>query len=315
MLYMPKTLVEAIRYYSEEQVCIDAVAAMRWADGKPVCPKCGVAEGDRKHYWLKVQKRWKCYSCRKQFSVKVNSVFEDSPLGLDVWLTALWMLVNCKNGVSSYEIARETGIAQKSAWHLVHRLRLGLQTDGGMLGGVIEVDESFIGGKARNMHTAKRKATIQGRGANGKTVVLGMLERGGKVKTMVVGDRNKRTLQAEVRKSITTGSHVMTDELLSYEGLSADYTHKVINHAEKYVDGLVSTNGMENYWSLVKRALHGTYISVEPFHLFRYLDEQAFRFNNRKDKSNADRFAIALSQIAGKRLQFKELTGQVAGSL
>ena len=314
MLYMPKTLVEAVRYYSDEQVCIDTVAAMRWAEGKPVCPKCNTAEGDRKHYWLKTQKRWKCYSCRKQFSVKVDSVFEDSPLGLDTWLIAMWMLVNCKNGVSSYEIARETGISQKSAWHLLHRIRLGLQTTDGKLGGVVEVDESFIGGKARNMHTAKRKAAIQGRGATGKTVVLGMLERGGKVKTLVVANRLKRTLQNEVRKHIEADSHVMTDELLSYEGLSADYTHNVINHAERYADGLISTNGMENYWSLVKRALHGTYISVEPFHLFRYLDEQAFRFNNRDGKSNADRFGIALSQIAGKRLQYKELAGQVTGS-
>jgi transposase-like protein len=255
-----KTLVEATRYYSDEQVCIDTAAALRWPNGKPVCPKCGVEEGDRKHYWLKTQKRWKCYACRKQFSVKVNSVFEDSALGLDIWLIALWMLVNCKNGVSSHEIARETGIAQKNAWHLLHRLRYALQPkDGGKVGtdgGVIEVDESFIGGKARNMHTAKRKVAIQGRGATGKTVVMGMLERG----------------------------------------------------------GIVHTNGMENYWSLTKRALHGTYVSVEPFHLFRYLDEQAFRYNNRTDKTNADRFSIALSQIAGKRLQFKELTGQVEGS-
>lgn len=317
MLYMPKTLVEATRYYADEQVCINTVAALRWPNGKPVCPKCGVEEGYRKHYWLATQKRWKCYSCRKQFSVKVNSVFEDSALGLDIWLIAMWMLVNCKNGVSSYEIARETGIAQKNAWHLLHRLRYALQSkDGGKVGtdgGVIEVDESFIGGKARNMHTAKRKATIKGRGATGKTVVMGILERGGKVKTVVVANRKKKTLQAEIKKHVEAGAQVMSDELLSYEGLSKDYTHNVINHAEKYVDGIVHTNGMENFWSLTKRALHGTYVSVEPFHLFRYLDEQSFRFNNRKDKSNADRFTIALSQIAGKRLQFKELTGQVEG--
>jgi len=200
MLYMPKTLTEAVRYYADEQVCINTVAAMRWPNGKPVCPKCGVEEGDRKHYWLKTQKRWKCYSCRKQFSVKVNSIFEDSALGLDIWLIAMWMLVNRKNGVFSYEIARETGIAQKNAWHLLHRIRYALRPkDGGKLGtegGVIEVDESFIGGNALNMHTAKRKVAIQGRGATGKTVVMGMVERGGKVKTVVVADRRKKTLQA-----------------------------------------------------------------------------------------------------------------------
>jgi transposase-like protein len=314
MITFPKTLTEAIRYYSDTQTCINAVAAIRWADGKPVCPKCNTAEGDRKHYWLKTQRRWKCYSCRKQFSVKVNSVFEDSPLGLDVWMVALWMLCNCRNGVSSYEIARATGIAQKSAWHLLHRLRSALQpVDGGKLGvagGVIEVDESFIGGKARNMHTAKRKAAIQGRGATGKTVVMGMLERGGKVRTMVVANRDKKTLQGEIQKHVAPGADVMTDELLSYDGLHKDYTHRVINHAERYVDGMIHTNGMENYWSLVKRALHGTYVSVEPFHLFRYLDEQAFRYNNREGHNDGTRFQQALSQVGSKRLTWDALTGK-----
>lgn len=314
-MYIPQTLTEAVRYYSDEQVCIDTVAAMRWADGKPTCPKCGVIEGERKHYWIKTQKRWKCYSCRKQFSVKVDSVFEDSPLSLDKWLVAMWMLVSCKNGVSSYEIASTLGITQKSAWHLLHRIRLVLQgADGGKLGGTVEVDETFIGGKARNMHMAKRKKVITGRGATGKTVVMGMLERGGKVKTHVIAERDKKTLHAKIADHVEPGTEVMTDELVSYWGLEENYSHNVINHAEEYVRGTVHTNGMENYWSLVKRALTGTYISVEPFHLFRYLDEQAFRYNNRKNTTNADRFTIALSQIAGKRLQYKELAGQVLGS-
>ena len=314
-MHIPQTLTEAVRYYSDEQVCIDTVAAMRWPDGKPVCPKCGTAEGERKHYWIKTQKRWKCYSCRKQFSVKVDSVFEDSPLSLDKWLVAMWMLVSCKNGVSSYEIASTLGITQKSAWHLLHRIRLVLQgADGGKLGGTVEVDETFIGGKARNMHLAKRKKVITGRGATGKTVVMGMLERGGKVKTHVIAERDKKTLHGKINDHVEPGTHVMTDELIAYWGLEGNYTHSVINHAEEYVRGTVHTNTMENFWSLVKRALGGTYISVEPFHLFRYLDEQAFRYNNRKDKTNADRFTIALSQIAGKRLQYKELAGQVLGS-
>lgn len=313
-MYIPQTLTEAVRYYSDEQVCINTVAAMRWADGKPTCPKCGVVEEERKHYWIKTQKRWKCYSCRKQFSVKVDSVFEDSPLSLDKWLVAMWMLVSCKNGVSSYEIASTLGITQKSAWHLLHRIRLVLQgADGGKLGGIVEVDETFIGGKARNMHTAKRKKVITGRGTTGKTVVMGMLERGGKVKTHVIAERDKKTLHAKIADHVEPGTEVMTDELVSYWGIAENYTHNVINHAEEYVRGTIHTNGMENYWSLVKRALTGTYISVEPFHLFRYLDEQAFRYNNRKNMTNADRFTIALSQIAGKRLQYKELAGQVAG--
>lgn len=314
-MYIPQTLTEAVRYYGDEQVCIDTVAAMRWADGKPTCPKCGVVEGERKHYWIKTQKRWKCYSCRKQFSVKVDSVFEDSPLSLDKWLVAMWMIVSCKNGVSSYEIASTLGITQKSAWHLLHRIRRVLQgPDGGKLGGIVEMDETFIGGKARNMHTAKRKKVITGRGATGKTVVMGMLERGGKVKTHVIAEHDKKTLHGKIADHVEPGTELMTDELVSYWGLEENYTHNVINHAEKYVRGTVHTNGMKNYWSLVKRALTGTYISVELFDLFRYLDEQAFRYNNRKNMTNADRFTIALSQIAGKRLQYKELAGQVLGS-
>jgi transposase-like protein len=320
-MHIPKTLTEAVRYYADEQACIDTVASLRWPNGKPVCPKRGVREGERKHYWLGTQKRWKCYACRKQFSVKVNSLFEDSPLGLDKWLIALWMLCNCKNGVSSHEIARELGIAQKSAWHLLHRLRSALQSpDGGKLGidgKVVEVDETFIGGKARNMHSEKRRAAMA-RKNKSKTIVLGILERGGEVRTQVVTDRERPTLQGHVRTHIEAGSEIMTDELHSYWGLESDYAHKVINHAFEYAKGHIHTNGMENFWSLVKRELNGTYISVEPFHLFRYLDEQTFRYLHRatKDKpyTNADRFAIALTQIAGKRLTWKDLTGKEEGS-
>lgn len=320
-MHIPKTLMEAVRYYSDEQVCIDTVAALRWPDGKPTCPKCGTQEGDRKHYWLATQKRWKCYSCRKQFSVKVNSLFEDSPLGLDKWLTALWMLCNCKNGVSSHEIARELGIAQKSAWHLLHRLRSALQSpDGGKLGvdgKIVEIDETFIGGKARNMHANKRRRAMAQKNKS-KTIVLGILERGGVVRTEVVGDRERPTLQGHVRTHVEVGSKIMTDELHSYWGLEADYIHNVINHAFEYSKGQIHTNGMENFWSLVKRQLSGTYISVEPFHLFRYLDEQAFRYQHRSKKdhvvTNADRFALALSRIADKRLTWNDLTGKEEGS-
>jgi hypothetical protein len=251
----------------------------------------------------------------------VNSVFEDSPLGLDKWLIALWMLCNCKNGVSSHEIARELGIAQKNAWHLLHRLRSALQSpDGGKLGtdgGVVEVDETFIGGKARNMHKAKRTTAMQYR-HKGKVVVMGMLERGGNVRTEIIGDRDKATLQGNVKLHVEPGARVMTDELIAYWGLDEAYAHQIINHAVEYVKGEIHANLMENFWSLIKRQLNGTYISVEPFHLFRYLDEQDFRYNNRATKerpfTNSDRFAMALSQIAGKRLTWADLTGKEDGS-
>ena len=310
----PKTLQQAIKYFSNEQVCIDTVAKMRWPNG-PECPACGHKE----HYYLKTQRRWKCKECYKQFSVKLGTIFEDSALGLDKWLDALWMLVNCKNGISSYEVARDLGITQKSAWFMMHRLRRAMQKGSLMkLGGdgsEVEVDETFIGGKARNMHLDKRQRRITGTGGKDKTAVMGILERDGEVRTVVIPNRRKKVLQEEVQKHVAAGTALYTDALLSYDGLANDYAHKVIDHAEAYVDGRVHTNSLENFWSLLKRGISGTYVSVEPFHLFRYLDEQSFRYNNRKEMNDADRFNLALSQIAGKRLTFAELTGKLREEL
>jgi transposase-like protein len=314
----PKTLQQAIKYFADEQVCIDTVASLRWPNG-PVCPKCGHGE----HYYLATQKRWKCKSCKKQFSVKVGTIFEDSAIGLDKWLIALWLLVNCKNGVSSYEIGRDLGITQKSAWFVLQRLRLALH-NGSMdkLGGEgkeIEADETFIGGAARFMHPERRKRMITETGVKDKTAVMGILERGGQVRAMMIPNRKKREVQGQIRAHVKAESAIYTDALMSYMGLRDNgFAHEVIDHAERYVDGKVHTNGLENFWSLLKRGLKGTYISVEPFHLFRYLDEQVYRYNNRGDKENpvndGDRFAQALSQIAGKRLTFEEVTGKVGQS-
>jgi transposase-like protein len=238
---------------------------------------------------------------------------EDSPIGLDKWMTAAWLICNCKNGISSYEIARDLGITQKTAWFLDHRIRAAMQSGSfDKFTGECEVDETFIGGKARNMHVAKRERRITGTGSKDKTAVVGILERGGKVKTKVVDNRKKKTLQAEVRKHVEAGSALYTDALLSYEGLAGDYAHQVIDHAVAYVDGKIHTNGLENFWSLLKRGINGTYISVEPFHLFRYLDEQAFRYNNRKDATDADRFELVMGNVFGKRLTWNQLTGKTA---
>ncbi len=311
----PKTLQEAIRYFKDEQTCIDAIAELRWPNGV-VCPKCSHNE----QYYLATQRRWKCKQCKKQFSVKVGTIFEDSAIPLDKWLIALWMLVNCKNGISSYEVGRALGITQKSAWFVLHRLRLALQTKSlvklGGPGSEVEVDETFIGGKARNMHpNVHRRRIVQG-GPHDKTIVMGMLERGGEVRAQIIPYRRKNVVQREVRENVTAMSTLLTDRLQSYEGLIRDYAHYMIDHAERYVDGQVHTNGLENFWSLLKRGLKGTYVAVEPFHLFRYLDEQVFRFNNRKDATgqkmqDGERFEIALSRIAGKRLTFAEVTGKV----
>ena len=237
---------------------------------------------------------------------------EDSAIGLDKWLIAIWMQTSMKNGVSSWEIHRALGISQKCAWHMLHRIRLALQDDnGGKLSGEVEVDETFIGQKARNMHKDVKARRITGTGGKDKTMVLGMVERGGNVRAMVVDNRRKKELQKNVREHVEAGTAIFTDELLSYDGLSEDYKHAIINHAVEYVNGNVHTNTMENFWSLLKRGLHGTYISVEPFHLFRYIDEQAFRYNTRKDMNDAERFSLAVSQITGRRLTYAELTGKV----
>jgi transposase-like protein len=317
----PKTLQEAIKVYSDQDTCLGYLAKKRWPDGVVICPTCG---GTQVHF-LKSRRLWQCVNehPRRQFSIKVGTVMEDSPIGLDKWLAAMWMICNDKNGISSYEIHRGLGITQKSAWFLMHRIRLAMQENGTIfrkLSGHVEVDETFIGGKARNMHKSKRERVVYGRGTAGKVVVMGTLQRGNdqgpsQVTAQVVENRHVETLQGAVKKNVEKGSTLYSDEFSGYAGLKSEYDHKVINHADEYVRGLVHTQGMENFWSLLKRGLHGTYVSVEPFHLFRYIDEQAFRFNNRATKkhpmNDGERFRLVTSNIGGKRLTYQELTGKV----
>jgi len=314
MASAPKTLQEAIIYFADAENCRTFLADRRWPNGV-VCPRCG----SKNVGVIKSRGLWQCKDRshpKAQFSIKVGTIFEDSAIGLDKWLTAMWMLANFKNGVSSHELARSLGVTQKSAWFMLQRLRLALQeTGGGLLSGEVEVDETFIGGKSRNMHIEKRRRRITGTGGADKTVVFGMVERGGKVRAQVVPDRRKRTLQTEVRANVEAGAALYSDALLSYDGLERDYAHGVIDHAVEYADGAVHTNTMENFWSLLKRGISGTYISIEPFHLFRYLDEQAFRYNNRKDMTDSDRFVLAASQIVGKRLTYAEVTGKVGETI
>lgn len=310
MSEQPQTLIEVIRFFSDLDVATRYMAKLRWPDG-PVCPACGLV--DEKHYYLKTRRKWKCRSCRRQFSVKAGTIFEDSPIGLDKWLAAIWLLGNCKNGISSYELHRSIGVTQKTAWFMLHRIRTAMQTGSfeKKLSGEVEADETFVGGKAKNMHKKKREEKIQGRGASGKAIVMGLLERHGEVRTRVVPDTKKKTLHVEVRENVEPGSELYTDALKSYEGLDPEYVHQVIDHAEKYAEGKVHTNGLENFWSLVKRCFHGTYVSAEPFHLFRYLDEEAFRFNNRED-NDAVRFSKIAKSVAGRRLTYAQLTGETA---
>jgi len=312
-MFSPKTLVEAIRFFADPQNCHEFIVPLRWPNGIK-CPRCESAD----HSFISTRRVWKCKACKKQFTVKLGTIMEDSPMGLDKWLTAIWMITNAKNGISSWEIHRALGITQKSAWFMLHRIRLAMQSgDFTKLDGEVEADETFIGGKARNMHKDKRAEKITGTGGAGKAIVIGVLDRETrKVRTKHIPDTKRKTVQAHVREHVAAGASIYTDALPSYIGLAPDYVHEAVDHAMQYVNGNVHTNCLENYWSLLKRALRGTYVSVEPFHLFRYLDEQAYRYNERRHangdmKTDGDRFVEVAGIIVGKRLTYKKLTGKL----
>ncbi len=302
----PKTLQQAIIYFSNPDNCREFLMTLRWPDGVVTCPRCG----SENVTYLENAKVWKCYAKhpKAKFSVKVGSLMEDSPITLDKWLCAIWLIANAKNGISSLELHRSLGITQKSAWFLLHRIRKAMQNGSfAKLSGEIEVDETFIGGSARNFHLSKRTFL---KGHVGKVAVMGLLDRHTRqVRTEIIHGTNRANIDPTVRRHVAAGSTVYTDMLASYNKLEDEYVHNVINHAEKYVDGQIHTNGIENFWALLKRCLKGTYVSVEPFHLFRYLDEQTFRFNTRKG-TDADRFVKAAAALTGKRLTFVELTGK-----
>ncbi len=317
----PQTLQQAIQFFADYENCRQFMIAVRWADGKVRCPYCD----SEKVTYLEKARLYRCYEKhpKQKFSLKIGTVYEDSPVPLEKWLPATWLLANSRNGISSYEIGRALGVTQKSAWFMMHRIRTAMQSGSftklGGNGTPVEVDETFIGGKARFMHRAKRERLSRDggmQGGSGKAVVMGLLERGGEVKTAVIPHRKQNIPEKIVRQLVEPGTEVHTDEFMGYNNLKDGYLHKVFNHLEGYVKENVHTNGIENFWSLLKRSIGGTYIAVEPFHLFRYVDEQAFRYNHRKDENgrkltDAERFALALSQIAGKRLTFAEVTGKV----
>jgi len=306
----PTTLLQAIEYFKDPANCREYMVPRRWADGVVKCPTCGSArvKFSEKH------NRWQCavHHDRRQFTLKTGTIMEDSPLGLDKWLPALWLASSTRNGISSWELHRALGVTQKSAWFMLGRIRLAMQDEehGGKLAGEVEVDETLIGGKARNMHKDRKvKVQMDGRNTGGKTTVIGILERGtGKVRAKVASDRKKNTLQPFVKANVETGTQIHSDEYGDQWRMD-EYTHTLVNHLQTYVDGNVHTNGIENFWSLLKRSIGGTYVSVEPFHLFRYVDEQAFRYNNRLPMSDAERFGYLVRKIVGKRLTYAQLIG------
>jgi len=316
----PKTLLEAINFFQDSENCRQFMISVRWMDGIVRCPRCGSED-------VSYMPNAKQYHCKAKlhkdtkFSLKVGTIFEDSPIGLEKWLPSAWLISNCKNGISSYEIARALGVTQKSAWHMLHRLREAMT--GGLMfklggNGPIEVDETHIGPKPQRMHANKRRK-LSKEGYQ-KPAVMGMLDRESRqVRAKVVPNVKRETLLNEILNQIEGGSTVYTDRAPAYDNLTVkDYVHETVNHVEEYVRGQVHTQGIENFWALLKRGLRGTYVAVEPFHLDRYVTEQVFRFNNRATKDNplndADRFTLLMSQVVGKRLTYAELTGRSQGT-
>lgn len=307
----PQTLLQAVQHFADPDNALAFMVLLRWPNGV-VCPHCTGQEVT----FMESRRVWQCKAkaCRKQFSAKVGTIFEDSPITLDKWLPAVWMIANDKNGISSYELHRALGVTQKTAWFMLHRIRLAMQTKTfGKFGGDVEADETFIGGRSRFMHHGKRERVIKTPGVWGKAAVMGLLERTSPekqstVRLSVTKSLRKAAIQDNIHANVEPGSNLYTDKMRSYQGLEAQYIHGVIDHGEAYVRGKVHTNGLENFWSLLKRSIKGTYVSIEPFHLFRYLDEQSFRFNNRKD-NDAGRFVEVLRNIIGKRVTYKALTG------
>ena len=306
----PRTLMEAVRYFADADRTLATMVSLRWPNGV-YCPTCGRTDVR----FIATRKLWECKEKhpRKQFSAKVGTIFEDSPLPLDKWFVAVWSIANCKNGISSYELSRAIGVTQKSAWHMLHRIRLAMEVGGfDKFTGISEADETYIGPVAGNMHKHKREAQVRGSGGGyDKTIVMGVLERtteeaASRVRALPIRDANKANLQRVVRETVEAGAVLHTDSHWGYKSLAQDYAHATVNHAVEYVRGNVHTNGIENFWSLLKRGLKGTYVSVEPFHLGRYVSEQVFRFNERTD-NDAGRFQKVLSSVVGKRLTYQDL--------
>lgn len=320
----PKTLREAIQYFNDPENCRKFMVFVRWPDGIVRCPHCG-------NTGVSYMEKAKVYFCpnkhpKQKFSLKVGTIFEESAIGLEKWLPSAWLIANCKNGISSYELARAIGLTQKSAWFVLHRLREAMQQDMSFKLGSeekgTESDEAHIGGAPKNKHLKVRAARMHHMRNGNKTVrsdktpVVGLLDREArKVRAYVIPDVSRETLQNVILNHVDKKSPVYTDSSTSYAKLeSLGFVHEAVNHVVEYVRGEVHTNGLENFWSLLKRSLRGTYVAVEPFHLDGYVTEQVWRYNARATKDNpltdADRFVMLMTQVSGKRLTYAKLTGK-----
>jgi hypothetical protein len=294
----PETLIEAVCYFSNPDVCIEHVAALRWPNGV-VCPTCGRVDVS----YLKSQKRWQCKSQhpKRQFSVKVGTIFEDSPLGLDKWLPAIWMIVNAKNGVSSYEIARALGVTQKTAWFMDHRIRVTMEYGSfdKKLDSPVEADETYVGGKTR-----EEKGRF-----NNKTAIVGVVEKKkhiGQIRAFATKQADATNTMPFLKENLTEGAILHTDESTIYSRARRTFIHESVNHSEKeYARGAISTTTIDGFWNLFKRSYKGTYTHLSPTHLDRYVKEHTYRYNTRM-LSDGQRFTEWFANC-NRRLMYRAL--------
>jgi transposase-like protein/IS1 family transposase len=301
------SFIQMITVLPDDNACRQYLELQRW-NGIPTCPHCGVI--DKKHYRLTVKGEfkgmYKCKSCQKRFTVTIGTMFEGSPIPLRKWFIAAYIFSAHKKGISSYQLSRDLGVTQKTAWFMLHRLRQAFtDIEPKVLTDVVSMDETFIGGKEKNKPLHKRKEGSQG-GAN-KAIVAGAMQIGGIVVTKVIADRSSETITDIVKKMVKKGSILVTDEHRAYYRVKKDYFHIVVNHSEgEYVNGVFSTNNIEGFWSLLKRGIIGIYHQITPKHLQAYCEEFGFRYNSRKI-TDKDRFDITLKRTEGIRLQYSEL--------